>query len=175
MELKEMIDAMKGINKFMYFSWNYESVYHDTITVDGERISRYIPRMVEEVNWSCNREHIINKWFECTDMNNPHAYMSKFYSELGGENRIKVMEWILNNYTSEIKLGLPEITEIGGFPSCPTRTAKAPNGEDELFAPTSYDCEDAWYDREIYAYVDDYVFYRASDKDFQKHIDELFD
>lgn len=43
--------AVTAINKFMFFSWNYEVVQHQWKTVHGDNRKEYVPRFLAEVNY----------------------------------------------------------------------------------------------------------------------------
>lgn len=92
--------AIEAINKFMFHSWNYTSV--PVQLFNGQTV--YVPEFVKEVDWTCNLDHMASKWVNCTECGNPHAYISKFYGELGSENRKLMIEWILQHYNNEIKI-----------------------------------------------------------------------
>lgn len=96
----DLHDAMWAINKFMYYSWNYEltpvTLYH------GKTV--YVPTFIKEVKWNCNLDHIVSKWMDCITNDVPHSYFSKFYAEMGVDNRKAMIEWIMNNYNDEITL-----------------------------------------------------------------------
>lgn len=92
--------AIKAINKFMFYSWNYHLV--EVQLQNGKNV--YVPEFIKEVKWNCNLDHIIGKWFHCCKDDEPHAYLSRFYSEMGVANRQAMLEWILLNYNDEIKI-----------------------------------------------------------------------
>ena len=57
----QMHSALYGINKFMFFSWNYAMT---EIERNGKKVC--LPKFIVEAKWSCNLDHIIGKWNSCT-------------------------------------------------------------------------------------------------------------
>ena len=96
--VKELM--MMAINRFMYHSWNYQ-FSRKSVKVNGKNI--IVPRFVLEVEWDCPTPHMVDKWVEATRTGDSHSYMSRFYSGLGTENRMKLISWILDNYSDELK------------------------------------------------------------------------
>lgn len=96
--------AITAINKFIFFSWNYDVVQHHWKTIHGDNRKEYVPRFLAEVKWNCNFDHIYGKWRLATASENPHEYMMKFYAEMGNENRVLMLEWIVENYNGERKI-----------------------------------------------------------------------
>jgi len=87
---------MQGINKFLFWNWNYEIVLNPE---DG----RHYPDALMCAGWTCNRQHMLNKWSHwCKLCNNNTADANiKFYGELDGENRRAFLGWIVENYNDE--------------------------------------------------------------------------
>lgn len=92
---------LTGINKWMFFGWNYQTVSY-TLLRNGEKV--YIPEFIREVKWTCPIEHMISKWNVATSSKNPDAYMPRFYAELDNNNRILLLEWVIQNYNGESPL-----------------------------------------------------------------------
>lgn len=97
----EMIAAMNGINKLMFYSWNYDSFAFDLY---GNTV--YVPEVILKAEWTCNVEHMISKWLEATRNEDAHGYFSRFYANLDANNRIALMQWVLENYHDDISLGI---------------------------------------------------------------------
>ena len=93
---------MIGVNRFIYHSWNYQ-LSQKPVKVDGKNV--IIPRFVLEVEWDCPTQHMVDKWVEATMTKDPHSYMSRFYSGLGTANRAKLISWVMENYSDEMKFG----------------------------------------------------------------------
>lgn len=87
--------AMIAINKWMYFGWNYSNM---------EYKGMFIPQFLVETKWTCNREHMIEKWKNATRSDSPNEYLTKFYAELDMGNRQALIEWVMENYNNEIKI-----------------------------------------------------------------------
>lgn len=87
---------VKAINKFMFWTWNYESIKSP---IDGE----YYPDAIVKVDWTCDSSHIYDKWLRCCRRANHDTTlaMSLFYGDLDGNNRIRLLEWVIENYNSE--------------------------------------------------------------------------
>lgn len=89
------MDLIHAIDKFIAEANNFENVpvEHD---VTHQRI--YVPRMVAEVQWTCNRGHIIDKWHEaCNSSNDPSAYYIRFYCYMDTRNKELMLQWILDH------------------------------------------------------------------------------
>lgn len=99
---------MIGVNRFIYHSWNYQ-LSQKPVKVDGKNV--IIPRFVLEVEWDCPTQHMVDKWVEATMTEDPHSYMSHFYSGLGTTNRMKLISWVMENYSDEMKFGFEDEEE----------------------------------------------------------------
>ncbi len=104
-----MNDALKigieAVNRWIFHGWNYEMT---TITIpDGSNNSTksvIIPEFLANAKWTCNLPHMISKWREACRSNNTDAYLMTFYANLDNDNRLALLEWVLQNYTDERKL-----------------------------------------------------------------------
>ena len=88
--------AMTAINKWLFHGWNYESVLVETASFKG-----CVPQFLKEVKWTCNLDHMIEKWHHAVKSRNTDAYLPAFYANLDGDNRKLLLEWILQNYNGE--------------------------------------------------------------------------
>ena len=88
-----------GINKFLFWCWNYESVKSD---VDGQ----YYPDAIVKVEWTCSLLHMQDKWNKWCDKSHGDTDLAciKFYSDLDRNNRRLMLEWIVRNYNGESKI-----------------------------------------------------------------------
>lgn len=97
--------AMEAINKFMFFSWNYDHENHEWEQPNGELKDGLVPTFLKQIKWTCHFNHMYEKWLAVvTGNNNPYSYLSKFYSHLDTDNRKLLLEWVLTNYNNEHKL-----------------------------------------------------------------------
>jgi len=96
MKQEEKEIMMQGINKFLFWNWNYEIVLNPE---DG----KHYPDALMKAKWTCNRQHMLNKWAHwCKLCNNNTADANiKFYGELDGQNRRAFLSWIVENYNDE--------------------------------------------------------------------------
>lgn len=94
--------AMAAINKWVYFSLNYDIVPY-TYPNDKDTIV-YVPEFIVGVKWTCPISHMVGKWRAAARTEDAHTYLIRFYIELDVTNRTLLMEWIMNNYNDEIKL-----------------------------------------------------------------------
>lgn len=90
------INPFKVINKFFYFSFNYNVVYHEWKTGWGDSHSGYIPEFLTKVQWGCNEGHMIEKWLSISS--NQYGQMFEFYAGLDERNREAIVNWIMENY-----------------------------------------------------------------------------
>lgn len=100
--------AMAAINKWVYFSLNYNVVPYYYKLFNGEDITIYVPEFIIKVKWTCPISHMIGKWENAARTEDAHTYLIRFYTELDFTNRILLMEWMMSNYNDEIKLTFSE-------------------------------------------------------------------
>ena len=93
--------GIEAVNRWVFYGWNYEMI-EIVRSPTNEPIN--VPKFIVEVQWTCNQEHMIEKWLSSCKVESPSAYLVNFYSKLDNENSIKLIEWVLANYTDERKL-----------------------------------------------------------------------
>lgn len=93
--------AIKAINKWIFFGWNYPSIEHEWTNIHGEKKFEVVPVFLTEIKWTCNFDHILSKWHIATRTKNSNAYLVEFYAELGNENRWLLLKWVIDNYNDE--------------------------------------------------------------------------
>lgn len=93
--------AIKAINKWVFFGWNYPSIEHEWTNIHGEKKFEVVPVFLTEIKWTCNFDHILSKWHIATRTKNSNAYLVEFYAELGNENRRLLLKWVIDNYNDE--------------------------------------------------------------------------
>lgn len=102
---EELKIGIEAVNRWLFHGWNYD-IAEVAIPDYPNRYSKNvtIPRFLAEVKWTCNLPHMIEKWKEACWSRNTDAYMVTFYANLDNENRRRLLEWVLQNYTNECKL-----------------------------------------------------------------------
>lgn len=97
---ESMKTAIKAINKWVFFCWNYHTVHHTWEAGDGTIRSAYIPEFLANVDWTCNFDHILKKWRDITNDGNGNSSecVPSFYAELDDSNRELLLEWIMEHY-----------------------------------------------------------------------------
>lgn len=96
---------MEAINRWLFHAWNYEQINAEVPDYFCGGTTRvHIPRFLAEAKWTCNLNHMIDKWNEACRSRNTDAYLVTFYANLDGDNRKILLEWVLQNYTDEKKL-----------------------------------------------------------------------
>lgn len=103
---EQMHGALYGINKFMFFSWNYAMTQ---IAWNGRKMC--LPCFIVESRWNCNLDHILSKWNSCiTDSEgnerDSYAVLPRFYAELDGENRRALLDYVLEHREGECASGV---------------------------------------------------------------------
>lgn len=83
------MDNIQAINNFFYWIFNRKS----SMGNDGN----YYPDVVMQAEWTCNREHIMSKWYG-RDCSSEAERALHFYGDLDKENRRIMLEWICDNY-----------------------------------------------------------------------------
>lgn len=99
-----METAIKAINKWVFFGWNYSCVSYEWKGIYGENRREYVPRFLTEISWNCNFDHMLSKWHIATKDQDTDAYLVRFYAELGADNRRLLLEWVMKNYDDEQKI-----------------------------------------------------------------------
>lgn len=87
--------SLIAINKWMYFIYNYP--YNFIELVWGER---------KRFNLT---DHLSEKFDALYERKGPYGVIPAFYAELDGNNRVKLLEWVMDNYKGEQKLPLDQI------------------------------------------------------------------
>lgn len=87
---------VQGINKFLFWNWNFESVLNPTD-------NKYYPDALMGAEWDCSRQHILNKWWHYCELCNHDTSAANItlYGELDGKNRRAFLNWIVENYNDE--------------------------------------------------------------------------
>lgn len=102
--IKDIETAIKAINKWVFFGWNYPCVPCEWVGANGEKKHEYVPEFLKEIKWNCNFDHMVSKWHLATRDGNTNSYLVKFYAELGTDNRKLLLEWVVKNYNNEQKI-----------------------------------------------------------------------
>lgn len=101
--------AIKAINKFFYFSLNYESgqiyILHGDI--------RQVPKFITRIKWGCPTDHMVEKWCALAEQLksgdiDSFGVINRFYAGLDNDCRVKFLNWILDNYKGEGQLKIGE-------------------------------------------------------------------
>lgn len=104
-----MTEALKigieAVNRWLFHGWNYEMT---TVEIPdnstGSTKTIHIPEFLAGTKWTCNLQHMIEKWNNACRGQRADAYLVRFYADLDNGNRIALLEWVLENYTDERKL-----------------------------------------------------------------------
>ena len=83
---------MTAINKWVFFCMNYPYNFIEKVWADEKLL----------IN------HLKGKFDYYYDQYGSRAVMNTFYCELDGENKQKLMSWVLDNYNDEQKLRFNE-------------------------------------------------------------------
>lgn len=96
--------AIKAINKWVFFGWNYPCIQHEWTAANGDQRSGIVPQFLVEVKWTCNFDHMYQKWCIAVHDTDPNSYLVKFYAELDDSNRELLLEWVMEHYDGEKKI-----------------------------------------------------------------------
>ena len=99
--------AMQAINKWFYYSMNYNVVPVAIETVMGEEIMRYLPDCFNAFPKSI-RGHLAGEWNSLYENYGSHGVMMALYAKLSSNYRKDLMAWVLENYNDELKLSFNE-------------------------------------------------------------------
>lgn len=104
--INDVESAVRGINKFMYFSWNFKQIYVEWGDMFGHIHHEYMPEFIWECRdkWNCSFDHIVGKWHGIREDTDSHALIPRFYGQMGPHNRRVMLEWIMQNYNDELSL-----------------------------------------------------------------------
>ena len=80
--------SMTAINKWVFFAMNYPYDFIDKVWANEKILA----------------QHLKGKFSYYYDTYGSRAVMNTFYCELDGENKQKLMAWVLDNYNDEQKL-----------------------------------------------------------------------
>lgn len=101
--MKKEIDniALKAINKFIYYALNYEP--NQSVYVLGK--TYWVPKFLTDIAWGCATSHMVEKWTEISEKQETgYSVMLLFYVSLDNECKIKLLNWVLDNYKGESRL-----------------------------------------------------------------------
>ena len=86
---------MQGINKFFYFAMNYPYGFIKKVWSDDEPLANHLEGKFDALHRSYG----------------PMGVMNAFYAELDGRNRVKLLNWVAENYDDEIELNIEKYGE----------------------------------------------------------------
>lgn len=90
----ETKDAMEIIKCFVMENNNFETIYYKHRFANKEVLT---PRFIVETEWSCNIEHMIDKWHEAQRKTDCYGWFTAFFGELDTDNRIAFTKWLLEH------------------------------------------------------------------------------
>ena len=78
--------AIKAINKWVFFGWNYQCIQHEWVAANGDWRTGAVPQFLAEVRWTCNFDHMYQKWCTAINDTDTNSYLVTFYAELDDRN-----------------------------------------------------------------------------------------
>ena len=84
--------SLNAINKFFYFSMNFPYNFIEKVWENEPYLAK----------------HLRGKFEGLYRLYGSYGVINAFYGELDTNNRIKLMDWVMNNYDGEIKLRFDE-------------------------------------------------------------------
>ncbi len=102
--MTDLKTAITAINKWLFFGWNYECIWHEWKSIHGTSKAQYVPRFLAEAKWTCNFDHMLEKWRNAYCRSNGDSHLVAFYADIDNANRKILLEWVMNNYNDECKL-----------------------------------------------------------------------
>ena len=91
----------QAINRWLYFGWNYKTILHSWKAPSDITRTEHVPEFLAKVKWSCNFDHMFNKWQIVCDQHDAYGRLVGFYSLLDSENRMALLTWVIENYHDE--------------------------------------------------------------------------
>ena len=92
-----------GTNKFFFYAMNYPSIRIEYHSIDGTTKFDYLPDFFKAFDFHLV-EHLRGKWVNACESYGGYGAMMKFYGELDGSNRQKMLRYIMENYNDEQKI-----------------------------------------------------------------------
>lgn len=88
-----MTTELSAIDRFICEANNFETIYYHHRFADKDVLA---PRMIVEGKWTCNVEHMIDKWHEACRCADTYWFMY-FYCQLDNANKEAMVNWIMEN------------------------------------------------------------------------------
>lgn len=92
-------------NKFFYYAMNFNAKQITYPSIQGGNKTEYIPEFFEAFEPNLI-EHLLGKWRYLYEEYGCHDVIMRFYAELDGENRTKMLSWINENYQQREDFGI---------------------------------------------------------------------
>lgn len=105
--MERMNIALIAINKFFFYAQNYPSIRIDYKSIDGTMKFDYLPDFFKAFE-PYLVEHLRGKWLNACEKTDSYGVVMKFYGELDGSNRQKMLKYIMENYNDEQRIPLIE-------------------------------------------------------------------
>ena len=104
MEIKDLNQSIKAINKFFYYSMNYPIIRIEYPSIDGTWKYDYLPDFFKALPINMV-EHFRGKWLTAVDGNrDSYGFINKFYAELDSNYRADILRYIMENYNGECRI-----------------------------------------------------------------------
>ena len=87
----------EAINRFFYFSQNYTSRHCTWEDMWGNKHSDCLPNFLMDIDWTCNREHMIGKW-KSIENSDSWGRINRFYAELDNNNRQYLIDYAMEKF-----------------------------------------------------------------------------
>lgn len=80
--------SLIAINKWMFFTFNFPNDFIEKVWADDPSLIR----------------HLENKFRSLYEYRGSYGVIPAFYGELSANNRMKLMQWVMDNFNDEQKL-----------------------------------------------------------------------
>ena len=104
MNIQDRESAVVAMNEMFYFAMNIEYDYAEFTDYQDKYRRMYIPKFLRDIDWGCHILHMIELWNEWSSKGGVFGGMYAFYAKLDTTNRRKLLEYIIDNYNSGIKI-----------------------------------------------------------------------
>lgn len=105
--MEKINTSIVAINKFFFYAMNYPCIRIEYHSIDGTNKYDYLPDFFKAFDFHMI-EHLRSKWLNACERTDSYGYIMKFYGELDGSNRQKMLTYIMENYDDEQKIPLIE-------------------------------------------------------------------
>lgn len=104
MNIDKLNIGLISINKFIFYSLNYQTIVFKVKDDNDKDENRYLPDFFTAFYGESIFNHLADKWVDSSNKTDGYGRVIRFYTELSSELRKKMLDYIINNYNDEQKI-----------------------------------------------------------------------